>query len=155
VTIQSSASVLNEGSVLSFWVNRDFYSQGAISVTVRVAAGSTATPGQDFSNSGSSGWQDVVLTWGDGELGSKYLTVPVARDDIIESTESFTLELVSPTGGAMLGSKSQLTVTVFDLPPPRSNVSSGGGGGGGTFGWLGAMLLGLGGALRRRRIRNR
>lgn len=155
LTIQSSTSGLNEGGALSFWVNRDFYSQGAISVTVRVAAGSTATPGQDFSNSGSSAWQDVVLTWGDGELGSKYLTVPVARDDIIESTESFTLELVSPTGGAMLGSKSQLTVTVFDLPPPSSNVSSGGGGGGGTFGWLGAMVLGLGGALRRRRIRNR
>jgi MYXO-CTERM domain-containing protein len=55
----------------------------------------------------------------------------------------------------MLGSKSQLTVTVFDLPPPGSNVSSGGGGGGGAFGWLGAMVLGLGGALRRRRIRNR
>jgi len=156
LTIQASEVGRNEGGVASFWINRNYYSQGAISVTVRVAAGGSASPGQDFSRSGSSDWQDVVLTWGDGELGSKELTVPIARDDISEPTESFTLELVSPTGGAVLGSKSQVTMTVFDLPPSGGGVSSGGsGGGGGTFGWLGAMLLGLGGALRRRRIRNR
>jgi uncharacterized delta-60 repeat protein/MYXO-CTERM domain-containing protein len=155
LTIQSSTGGLNEGGVASFWIDRNYYSQGAISVTVRVAAGGSASPGQDFSRAGSSDWQDVVLTWGDGEWGSKEFSVSIARDDISEPTESFTLELVSPTGGAVLGSKSQATVSVFDLRPPSSNVSSGGGGGGGTFGWLGAMVLGLGGALRRRRIRNR
>jgi MYXO-CTERM domain-containing protein len=151
LTIQSSTGGLNEGGVASFWIDRNYYSQGAISVTVRVAAGGSASPGQDFSRAGSSDWQDVVLTWGDGEWGSKEFSVSIARDDISEPTESFTLELVSPTGGAVLGSKSQATVSVFDLRPPSSNVSSGGG----TFGWLGAMVLGLGGALRRRRIRNR
>jgi uncharacterized delta-60 repeat protein/MYXO-CTERM domain-containing protein len=156
LTIRASEAGRTEGGVASFWIDRNYYSQGAISVTVRVAAGGSALPGQDFSRSGSSDWQDVVLTWGDGELGSKELTVSIARDDISEPTETFALELVAPTGGAVLGSKSQVMVSVFDLPPSGGGVSSGGsGGGGGSFGWLGAMLLGLGGALRRRRIRNR
>ena len=151
LTFQASVDGRNEGGVASFWIDRNYYSQGAISVTVRVAAGGSASPGQDFSRAGSSDWQDAVLTWGDGEMGSKEFKVSIARDDIREPTESFTLELVSPTGGAVIGSKSQMTVTVFDVPPSGSGVSSGGG----SFGWLGAMLLGLGGALRRRRIRTR
>jgi len=56
----------------------------------------------------------------------------------------------------VLGDATQATVQISvppsppKLPPPAPAAS----GGGGNFGWLGAMLLGLGGALRRRWIRN-
>ncbi len=159
LTIQAGTPSVREGNEASFWVNRNFYSQGAVSVTVRVAAGGSATPGQDFSNPGSKDWQDVVLTWADGEMGGKYLPVLIAADGIAEQpAEAFTLELVSPTGGAALGDATQATVQITDPPPPPPPpppLQPGSGRGGGTFGWLGAMLLGLGGALRRRRIRNR
>jgi len=152
LTIQADTPSVREGQEASFWVSRNFYSQGAVSVTVRVAAGSSATPGQDFSNPGSKDWQDVVLRWADGEMGQKYLPVLIAADGIAEQQEeSFTLELVSLTGGATLGDATQATVQITDPPPPPPPAR----GGGGSFGSLGALLLGLGGALRRRRIRNR
>ena len=159
LTIRTDTASLNEGNEASFWVSRNFYGQGAVSVTVRVAAGGSATPGQDFRNKGSADWQDVVLTWADGETGGKYLPVLIVADGAAEQMETFTLELVSPTGGAALGDTTQATVQINvpptppSLPPPPA--ANGGSRGGGTFGWLGAMLLGLGGALRRRRIRNR
>ena len=90
--------------------------------------------------------------------GGKQLQVLTVADGVAEQVEAFTLELVSPTGGAALGDATQATVQINvppsppKLPPPAPAAS---GRGGGTFGWLGAMLLGLGGALRRRRIRNR
>jgi MYXO-CTERM domain-containing protein len=157
LTIVAASPAASEGELATFYVYRNYYGQGAVSVTVRVATGGSATPGQDFSNSGSKGWQDVVLTWADGEIGAKYLPVLIAKDGTAEQVESMTLELVSPTGGAVLGSATQATVQITDPPPPPPAASggSGGGGGGGSFGWLGALLLGLGGALRRRRFRNR
>jgi hypothetical protein len=157
-TILAGTPSVTEGSAASCWVSRNFYSQGVVSVTVRVAAGGSATPGQDFRNLGSPDWQDVVLTWADGETGGKQLQVLTTADGVAEQVETFTLELVSPTGGAALGDATQATVQINvppsppRLPPPRAPAASGGGG---SFGWLGAMLLGLGGALRRRRIRNR
>jgi uncharacterized delta-60 repeat protein len=156
LTIQAGTPSVREGNEASFWVSRNFYSQGAVSVTVRVAAGGSAAPGQDFSNPGSKDWQDVVLTWADGEMGQKYLPVLIAADGIAEQqVESFTLELTSPTGGATLGDATQATVQITDPPQPPPPPPPAAGGGGGSFGSLGALLLGLGGALRRRRIRNR
>ncbi len=157
LTIGAAASVVNEGGEAAFFVWRNYYGQGAVSVTVRVAAGGSATPGQDFSNPGSKDWQDVVLTWADGEMGPKYLPVLVAADGIAEQQlEALTLELVSPTGGARLAPRPRRPCrSLTHLHRRRHQSPSAGGGGGGSFGSLGALLLGLGGALRRRRIRNR
>ena len=154
LTIQANGFLVTEGTEASFYVSRNYYSQGAVSVTVRVAAGGSATPGTDFHSPGRSDWQDVVLTWGDGEMGAKFVSVPVDSDQAKESGESFTLELVSPTGGALLGEGKTASVSIVDPPAPPSDgggsTGSKGGGGGGSFGWLGALLLGLGGLRRRR-----
>ena len=137
-----------EGAQANVVVRRDFYSQGAASVTVRVAGG-TATPGKDFGSPGdSAAWQDVVLTWSDGDARPKLVSVLTNRDRRNETAETIALELISPTGGAALGTSRQATVSIGD-------TTTGSAGGGGSFGWLGAMLLGLGGALRRRLTGNR
>jgi hypothetical protein len=150
LTIEATSTVVNEGTQAGFYVWRNYYGQGAISVTVRVAAGGSATPGQDFSNLGSNDWHDVVLNWANGETGPQYLPVLIASDGIAEEVESFTLELVSPTGGVALGNATQATVQIKVPPPPPSPTVASGGGGGGGFGWLGAVLFGLWGACRRR-----
>jgi uncharacterized delta-60 repeat protein len=149
--IAGSNSVL-EGETAYFYVSRDYYSQGEVAVTVRVAAGGTATAGDDFRNSGSN-WQDVVVTWGDGEMGGKAIQVQTAVDSTAEAAESFTLELVSPSGGALVGSQSKATMQIAanTLPPPNNPDPPKSRSGGGAFGWLGVVLLGLAGALRGRR----
>ncbi len=148
ITIESGEGTVNEGGEAYFGLQRNFYGQGKVSVTVRVAAGSTATAGKDFYSPGSSTWQDVVVTWADGEIGYRPLPVRVTNDGVAESAESITLELVSPTGGVALGDLAQATVQISasTAPPPPPKTNSGGG----SFGWLGAMLLGLWGTFRRR-----
>ncbi|MGB7738545.1 MAG: Calx-beta domain-containing protein [Steroidobacteraceae bacterium] len=158
LTIAAGSSSVREGDLAGFYVSRNYYGQGAISVTVRVAVGGSATPGQDFRSPDSNAdWQDVVLAWEDGETGGKYVPVFIVRDTLDEPAESFTLELVSPTGGAALGDTTQATVQINASSTPSSPppAASGGSRGGGAVGGLGAMLLALGGALRRRRIWNR
>jgi uncharacterized delta-60 repeat protein len=152
ISISGGSNFVQEGETAYFYVSRDYYSQGAVSVTLRVAAGGTATAGDDFRNFGTTNWQDVVLTWGDGQSGPKEVRVTTVADGTTETAESFTLELVSPTGGALIGSAAQATMQIaaqavlppVDPVPPKSRN------GGGAVGWLGAMLLGLAGAMRRR-----
>jgi uncharacterized delta-60 repeat protein len=153
-TILASSPDSSEGGTALFYVYRNSYRQGEVSVTVRLADGGSATPGQDFGTTVGGPWVDQVLTWRDGEMGVKTVVVPIARDDIDEPTETFTLELISPTGGAALGDVTQATGTVLNVKPSTGAGGSGGGSGGsrsggGSFGWLGAALLGLAGLARR------
>jgi uncharacterized delta-60 repeat protein len=154
ISISGSSNVV-EGETAYFYVSRDYYRQGVVSVTLRVAAGGTATAGDDFRNSGSSNWQDVVLTWDDGDYGTKEVRVTAVADGTTEGAESFTLELVSPTGGALVGPAARATVQINaqSVTGPVNPEPSESRSGGGAFGWLGALLLGLTGALRRRRAR--
>jgi hypothetical protein len=125
-----------------------------VTVTVRVAGG-TATPGKDFASPGSrTEWHDVLVTFQDGQRGEQ-VPVWIARDDKKEKwarQESFTLELVSPTGGAALSAQTKATLTIEN---GKSSSSGGSGGGGGAFGWFATLLLGLGGGLRRLLARDR
>jgi hypothetical protein len=145
-TIQPATPAVLEGSSARFYVIRNFYSLGQVSVTVRVVGGS-ATPGVDFGSSVGGAWVDQVLTWNDGDMSAKVLDVSTARDTVDEPTETYTLELVSPTGGAALGDVIRAEGIVFD----RSSSTGGGSrnSGGGSFGWLGVALLGLTGLARR------
>ena len=138
-----------ENETAFFYVDRGKYSVGTVTVTVRVAGG-TATPGKDFASPGSrTEWRDVLVTFRDGQIGEQ-VPVWIARDDKKEKwaqQESFTLELVSPTGGAALSAQTKATVAIVN---GTSNSSGGsGGGGGGAFSWFATLLLGLGGGLRR------
>jgi hypothetical protein len=144
LTIGGGGSV-PENQVANFAVHR-IYSAGTVTVTVRVAGGS-ATPGLDFASPGeNTAWRDVLVTFKDNET-YKSIGVPVRNDRTTEGAETFTLELVSPTGGAALGGQTQATVTILDGGDKSSGGSSGGGGG--ALGWFATLLLGFGGGLRR------
>ena len=146
LTISGPGSV-PENQVAVFAVDRGTYAVGTVTVTVRVAGGS-ATPGQDFASAGERTiWRDVLVTFLDGER-TKAVAVWIADVDKKESrtqSETFTLEIVSPTGGAAIGSQTKVTAAIEDV----SSNSSGGSGGGGALGWFATLLLGLGGGLRR------
>jgi len=152
LTIRPVQNLVAESGQADFQVDREPYSVGIVTVTVRVAGGS-ATPGQDFASPGeSTAWRDVVITFQNNET-QKLVPVPVLRDGKTEGAETFTLELLSPTGGAALGAQKQATVTILD---GGGNSSGGtGGGGGGAMGWFAALLLGLAGGLRRLLARDR
>jgi uncharacterized delta-60 repeat protein len=128
-------------------VAREFYSSGPVSVTLTPIAG-TATAGSDFIA------DPVTLTWADGESGSKSAAFAIVDDTEEEPSESFTIELSNPTGGAVLGVRSTTVVSIArsDQPPPAPKPKSKGGG---ATGLLSLLLLGVMSLLRSARMRRR
>ncbi len=77
-------------------------------VTVRYATGDgTARAGQDY------GAASGTLTFADGET-QRFLEIALVQDAVTEGTETFFVVLTNPTGGAVLGSPSQVTVEISD-----------------------------------------
>jgi uncharacterized delta-60 repeat protein len=118
-------------------VSRNLYATGAVSVTLTPVAG-TATP-DDFSTT------PVTVSWSDGESGAKTVRIGITNDSSIEPTETFSVELSNPTGGAIVGPHATATISIVnDDGPPVSS----GGGGGGAFGFPSLLLLGAARFLR-------
>jgi uncharacterized delta-60 repeat protein len=113
-------------------VVREYYSSGAVSVTLTPTAG-TATAGADFSA------DPITLTWADGESGVKFARIQLIDDMDAESFEDFTVHLSNATGGAVIGPHSSLRSGILANDQPPANVA----GGGGAFGFLSLLLLGL------------
>lgn len=117
------------------WVYRNYFYEGAVSVTVTPTAG-TATAGDDFNA------DPVTLSWGDREGDPKVVEIGIVDDGDTEGAESLTVALSNPTGGAILGPRASgmLTIAASDQPippnPPRR-------GGGGLTGVLSLLFLGL------------
>jgi parallel beta-helix repeat protein len=109
-TLQLNVSTLNApestGSI-TVWVNRLNGSSGPVSVSFATVNGS-ALSGSDYT--GRTG----ILSWVDGETTGKGITIAVTNDTAVESNESFTISLNTPTGGATLGSPVSTTVTIQD-----------------------------------------
>jgi hypothetical protein len=145
-------------------VLREGGSDGAISVDYQT---SDAGSGYDCAyaacaNSGS----DYVATsgrldWGDGDSSERIITIPIVNDTQHEPLESFNLQLITPTGGAVILGSDTLAISIIDDDPAAPSVSSSGhgssssggsGGGGATGAPMLAMLL-LFEAIRRHRRR--
>ena len=131
---------VTEPGTAELLVIRNYYGSGAVSVTVTPKAG-TATAGSDFAPA------PVTVSWADGETGAKTVTVAIPDDAVQEPDETFTVELSNPTGGAIIGPESQVTVTISanDQPSPSS-------GGGGSMGFGALLLLGIARLLQSRRV---
>jgi uncharacterized delta-60 repeat protein len=116
-------------------VHRNYYSSGAVSVTVMPVPG-TAIPGEDYTAG------PVTVSWADGETEPKSVLIPVLDDDDHEPVERFAVELSAPTGGAIVGARSTTSISIVDDDPKPSS-------GGGRVGLLSLLLLSAAGLLRR------
>jgi hypothetical protein len=119
-------------------VSREFHNSGVVSVTVTPVSGG-ATAGADFVAN------PITLTWGDGEWGTKVARIPIIDDSDQETAEDFTVQLSNPMGGAVLGSRSTMTLRIYQNDQPRPSSE----GGGGAFGFLSLVLLGFLRTMRR------
>jgi len=146
ITRWSSDALESDGHV-QMEVTRNYYWSGAVSVSLNPVSGS-ATAGQDFPTA------PVTVSWPDGETGTIYVNVPITDDDEIEEDETFTIELSNATGGAIVGPRSSMTITIKNDdpsstpdpppgtdPPPGSDPPADPSGGGGRLGWLTLLLL--------------
>ncbi len=122
-----------ESGPIEFWVYRNYYTEGEVSVTVTPTSGS-AQAGEDFDAT------PVTLSWADQDSEPKSVQIAIVDDDEREGDEAFTVQLSNPTGGAVVGPHAPAEFTI-DANDGESNSGGGGGGGGGTTGWLSLLLL--------------
>jgi uncharacterized delta-60 repeat protein len=123
-------------------VNRNYYSKGAVSVTLTPKAGSATTA--EFTAT------PITLSWADGDADSKTAMIPIVNENVAKASESFTVDLSNPTNGALIGPHSHLVVTInYDYQPPAPSPAPSGGGGG-LFDWLTLLCLSCVRWLRRR-----
>ena len=106
-------------SPLSFTVNeaagtvtivatRHAGASGAVSLRYATVA-ETATPGVDYVP------QSGTLTWGDGETGSKAITVVVQTDGVVDGPKTFSVLLDAPGGGVGIGTLTGVSATASIL----------------------------------------
>ena len=102
-----STSVSEGAGSKTITVTRTGGDEGAVSVDYETVDGSATFPG-DYTQTNNS------LNWANNEDSSKTFQVPIINDGSAESSESFTIQLLNPGGGATLGSPSVITVTIND-----------------------------------------
>jgi uncharacterized delta-60 repeat protein len=118
-------------------VRRTGGSKGALSVDYRTLGGSATSPADYSDVSGT-------LTWQDGDMEPKLITVPITADDTPESVEDFSVVLSNSTAGL---AASKVTVSIADgvttSPNPTPQAGSGGGGSMNSSGLLALALMWL------------
>ncbi|HUM12905.1 MAG TPA: DUF1566 domain-containing protein [Myxococcaceae bacterium] len=103
----ASATVVESAGHLTVSVSRIGGSSGAVSVHVDSADG-TAHAGEDY------GPLSTTVSFADGEVGPKTVDLSVANDTAVEGTETFTVRLSAPSGGAALGTPTSATISILD-----------------------------------------
>lgn len=103
----ASYSVAEGGGAIDLTVNRVGGSEGAISVDFATGTGS-ALADADFTT------QSGTLAWESGDATARIISVPILEDTDFEGTETFTVTLTAPGGGAGLAAPSTATVSITD-----------------------------------------
>ncbi|MEE8524606.1 MAG: PQQ-dependent sugar dehydrogenase [Thermoanaerobaculia bacterium] len=103
----TALEVSEEAGTVEIAVHRLGSFSGAVSVEVAASAES-AVEGADFVA------PDTVLTWADGEGGTRIFALQILDDVEDEAAETLAVELSSPTGGAVLGARRRAQVTIVD-----------------------------------------
>ena len=102
----SRVSVDEAGNTVSVIVERQGSSQGTVRVDYATSE-QTARAGFDYKHS------QGTLTWQDGDLSPKTVSVRILDDFDTEGTEDFRIDLLAPTGAA-LGSPKTVTIEIAD-----------------------------------------
>jgi uncharacterized delta-60 repeat protein len=111
-----SYAVAESGGAATITVTRTAGTVGEVSVAYATSDGTARSDSDYLPSSG-------VVTFADGEGGSKTFAVGVTDDEAFEPDETVRLTLSEPTGGAALGSISVATLTIDDDEPPQYPVS--------------------------------
>ncbi|HYP02564.1 MAG TPA: Calx-beta domain-containing protein, partial [Pyrinomonadaceae bacterium] len=88
-------------------VTRTSGTSGEVSATITTGGG-TASAGEDYTA------VSQVVTFAEGESGSKTVAIPIKDDALVEGNETVTLTLGSPTAGAILGNPATAVLTIAD-----------------------------------------
>jgi len=96
-------------------VTRTNGSSGTVTIQYATADGTAKAPSDYTASSGT-------LTFNDGET-SKGISVPIIDDATPEGSESLTLTLTNPTGGAVLGNLTMATLSIQDNEQPTLSIS--------------------------------
>jgi hypothetical protein len=102
----ASASVNENGGSITVSVARTG-PDGAVSVNFATADG-TALAGTDYTP------QSGTLSWADGDIADKTITIPIVDDQLFEPSEIFSVALSAPSGGATLGVPATEAITIID-----------------------------------------
>ena len=78
------------------------------------SGGSVCTAGIDFISTFRS------VNWADGDSADKTVPITLCNDAVVEGDETISVSLLSPTGGATLGTPNSAVATIVDddVPPP-------------------------------------
>ena len=97
-----------EGSgAIDVTVNRFGGTDGAVSVNFATGTG-TALADADFTT------EFGTLSWGAGDATARIISIPLLQDADFEGTESFSVTLTAPGGGAALATPSTTTISITD-----------------------------------------
>lgn len=115
--LEASYDVSEDTGTLLVTVTRVGGSDGEVSVDF-TALGITALDGTDYTVAPGT------LTWPDGDTADRTFTVTIQNDSTDEVDETVTLSLTSTTGGATLGVRNSITLTILDddLPPQPGSI---------------------------------
>jgi hypothetical protein len=108
LTLRATAVTASESAgMVSVAVGRTDGSDGGVSVSWQTVAGSAAAGVRYTAASGT-------LTWADGDVADKTISVPLINDTMYTGDQTFTVVLSTPQGGATLGAATSAVVTVTD-----------------------------------------
>jgi hypothetical protein len=154
----SYVSVATEGGEVNLRLRRTGGSTGELTVDYRTVA-NPATAGEDYVDTSGT------VTWLDGDLDEKTISITVLNDPLASNSEWFKVELFNSSGGLGMD---QAIVYISRVPPPASGTPPSTGGsnndgprrssGGGAIGielWLLMMFTALAIAHRSRSPGNR
>lgn len=107
----ASYTVAENAGTLLLTVTRTGGSDGAVTVRLATADGSATAPA-DYAAVATT------VAFAAGDAAPKTVIVTIVDDTAIEPTETFTVSLTGPTGGAALGNPSTATVSIQDDDAP-------------------------------------
>ncbi|GAB4323660.1 MAG: hypothetical protein Kow0010_05130 [Dehalococcoidia bacterium] len=108
IEFTTSSYSITEGDPATITLKRTAGFSGAVSVQCKTVADGTATAGVDYTTT------TQTINWADGDSANKTCTIPTSEDASPESSETVSLQVDTPTGGAVIGSQSTATLTILD-----------------------------------------
>ena len=101
--------------VANLTLSRTGSGSGGVTVNWSTTDG-TATSPADFTNSSGS------VSWANGDIADKFISVPLVTDSIVEGSENFTINLTGISGGVLVG-ETTATVNIVEPGASDSNFS--------------------------------